>query len=557
MKRSFDETSSTPEGIDIALHARVCLKYFQLVVNKTSSSSASADNVKEAISLIYEDATNMLKTLIASDCLEIWSGNLSNEHPTSSSSTGSTQLSSGLTLVKDLILVTSFICSNSHEYHNQVLKQTAPSSSSSVASTSSEFYRKNTASPFSCLIAVAPYWAVATCISQTKTNQDLLSKLRNACKTILTGKLTSRAHLEISEEILLCTNHLPASFTKSVLINQLLARIRRALRTYLKNVLLFSVILSISIHSELSITLHQFQMGLNQSTIDHLLSVSDDNCIDIVRMVVHSAPQLALQTDTGSVGATPLAYASSYRCSNGLDSEFLEYKLALGLCKVLTEVAPSALAVSDRLGMLPLHHAARKGHSSVLAFLSTNFFFTVPLRDSSGKSALHHALISWKQHNEDAILRLAKLSPKLLKESNRIGTAFDLLDYAQKHCPESLFNGLHDINAFDSNLRINITIPKALSYAEKRTLLSSPSCNGSTRTDAELSESEMSNEDHHLDNDSIDSEDLQERCFEGNRKDQDLMQYADTLLMLQAAKTTNLDDKYENPQNGTKRQRIY
>lgn len=54
MKRSFDETSSTPEGIDIALHARVCLKYFQLVVNKTSSSSASADNVKEAISLIYE-----------------------------------------------------------------------------------------------------------------------------------------------------------------------------------------------------------------------------------------------------------------------------------------------------------------------------------------------------------------------------------------------------------------------------------------------------------------------------------------------------------------------
>lgn len=54
MKRSFDETSSNPEGIDIALHARVCLKYFQLVVNKTSSSSSSADNVKEAISLIYE-----------------------------------------------------------------------------------------------------------------------------------------------------------------------------------------------------------------------------------------------------------------------------------------------------------------------------------------------------------------------------------------------------------------------------------------------------------------------------------------------------------------------
>jgi len=552
MKRSFEESSSF-EGIDIALHARVCLKYFQLVVNKTSSSSV--ENVKEAISVIYEDATNMLKTLIASDCLEIWCGNISNEPAASSSSAGS-QVSSGLTLVKDLILVTSFICSNSHEYHNQVLKQAVASSSSSVATSSSEISRKNTASPLSCLIAVAPYWAVATSISQTKTNQAVLSKLRNACKTILTGKLTSRAHLEISEEILSCTAHLPVSFTKSMIISQLLARIRRALRTHLKNVLLFSVILSISVHSELSTSLHQVQMGLHQSTIDHLLSASDDNCIDIVRLVVHSAPQLALQTDTGSVGATPLAYASSYRCTNSLDSEFLEYKLSLGLCKVLTDVAPSALAVSDRLGMLPVHHAARKGHSSVLAYLSRNFFFSVPLRDSSGKTALHHAVISWKQHSEETILSLAKLAPKVLKEANRIGTAFDVLDYAQKNCPESLFNGLQDL-ANDSNLRINIMISKTLSAAEKRSLPTSPCCNGSTRTDAELSESDMSNEDHHLENDSIDSEDLQERCFEVNRKDQDLLQYADTLLMLQAAKTTSLDDKYEHPQNGAKRQRIY
>lgn len=45
MKRSFEET----KGIDIATHAQVCLKYFQLVITNKES-----EGVKFAISQIYQ-----------------------------------------------------------------------------------------------------------------------------------------------------------------------------------------------------------------------------------------------------------------------------------------------------------------------------------------------------------------------------------------------------------------------------------------------------------------------------------------------------------------------
>jgi hypothetical protein len=48
MKRSFNEAN----GIDIAVHAKVCLKYFQLVVHPHSANTS--ESVKDAVSVIYE-----------------------------------------------------------------------------------------------------------------------------------------------------------------------------------------------------------------------------------------------------------------------------------------------------------------------------------------------------------------------------------------------------------------------------------------------------------------------------------------------------------------------
>jgi ankyrin repeat protein len=509
----------------------------------------------------------MLNTFLESNSLEVWSGNFSSDSsppPTSSSGASSTQYqhaSSGMTLIKDLILVTSFMCSNSHEFHIQE-KLHARSSSSATGSLSSnknEFIRKNTASPLSVLIAISPYWAIAALLSQAKSDQSNSHVLRAALKSILTGKYTSRAHIEIGDEILHCTNHLPSSLVKSAMVNQLLARLRRCLRTHLKNVLLFAVVLSVSVHTELSATLHHSMIGLNQGTIDNLLLLSDDNCIEVVRIVINSAPQLALATDTGSVGATPLAYAASYQCTNGLDSAFLEYKLALGLCKILTDVAPSALAICDRLGMLPLHHAARKGHSAVVEYLSRNFYFTVPLRDSSGKTVLHHALINWKHQQESTILQLARMYPKVLKDSTYHASAFDPLEYAQKHCPESLAKGLYQIYAQETSLIVNIPEMKVVSNDIHNHKYSPGSPTGvfSTGTDPEFSESEAYNtEESFHENDSIDTEDDHRLHFPISKKDQELLQFADTLLLLQSAKATCLEDKIEPSNQKAKRQRI-
>jgi hypothetical protein len=47
MKRTIEEL----KGIDVALHAKVCIKYFQFVIVKSDSSE---EGIKGAMSLIYE-----------------------------------------------------------------------------------------------------------------------------------------------------------------------------------------------------------------------------------------------------------------------------------------------------------------------------------------------------------------------------------------------------------------------------------------------------------------------------------------------------------------------
>lgn len=532
MKRTFGELSSN--NVDIVAHAKLCLQYFQLVIH-TPANNASSSGIKEAVSAVYQDASVMIGTLLQSNSLVACEA--------SSPESSSTSFPATM-LIRDLILLTSFVCINSHEFATHQKKSSPTSSGGSVSGNSinsrGDFIRRNTVSPLSALIAIAPFWAVAALISQSKVDPNGSQNVKAALKSLLTSKITSRAHFDISEEILHCTNNISSHSVKSTSAEQVLTRLRRALRTHLKNILLFSVILSVSLHSELSATLHNAALSLPQAAIDHLLSTSDDNSIEIVKIVVNNVPQLAIVTDTGSVGATPLAYAAAYRCNGNSDAPFLEYKLALGLCKVLTDVASSALAISDRLGMLPLHHAARKGHPIVVDYLSEKFDFTVPLRDSSGKTALHHALISWKQLNEYCILGLASMFPRFLKESTP-AVAFDPLDYARRNCPESLWHGLAQIYA--ASLANGSVAEGAFNYQVR-----SPSGNVSTSTDPEFSESDVSNEDDmHHENESIISCNEQSNMKLINSssvsKDQDLLQYADTLLLLQSAKATNLEEE--------------
>jgi ankyrin repeat protein len=473
---------------------------------------------------------------------------------------------SAMTLIKDLILLTSFACSNSQEYFT-----------TSEAQSSSSF-RRFTVCPLSVLIGLASFWGVATLISQVKTTVNdeevEVNPLKESLNILLSSSVMHRAHLGISEEIFTCANNLPLSFSKNPTISLLLSRLRRSLRTHLKNVLLFSVILSISFHHELSFTLHNAKF--EQSNIDSLLSNSDDNSTEIVNTIVQNLPQLGLISDTGSNGACPLSYAASYCAENELDAEYLQYKLSLGLVKVLSVNAPSALAIGDRLGMLPLHHAARKGHSLVINYICVNFPFTVPLKDSYGKTPLHHALMNSQHLQEEIILKLAAICPKIINEypssstacsasssscSNASPTSFNPLEYAKSNCSESLFKELNEIYLYEKMTRFNSHLFAHLSALEKaksqlnlfpNQISSSSSCSSSPKssstssaaslaaTDAELSESELSTDESYLSG--VSSLHHKPGNFTSTKEFENLLQYADTLLSLQSSSPAPLLD---------------
>jgi ankyrin repeat protein len=470
---------------------------------------------------------------------------------------------SAMSLIKDLILLTSFACSNSHEY----------STTSEARSPSSSSFRRFTVSPLSVLIGLASFWGISTSISQVKTtvNDDeaQANPLKESLNIVLSFSVIRRAHLGISEEIFTCTNNLPLSFSKNPTISQLLSRLRRSLRTHLKNVLLFSVIISVAFHHELSFTLHNAKF--DQSNIDSLLSNSDDNSIGIVTTIVQNLPQLGLISDTGSNGACPLSYAASYCAENDLDAEYLQYKLSLGLVKVLSTNAPSALAIGDRLGMLPLHHASRKGHSSVIDYICINFPFTVPLKDSYGKTPLHHALMNSQHLQEEIILKLAAICPKIISEypssssssscSTSSPTSFNPLEYAKSNCSESLYKGLNEIYLHEKMMRFNSQVIAHLSAVEKAKsqlnlfpdqIGSSTSCSSSPKssstssaastgaTDAEFSESELSADESCLS--SVSSLPHKQVNFTSTREFESLLQYADTLLSLQSSSPAPLLD---------------
>jgi hypothetical protein len=505
----------------------------------------------------------MLQNLIQSNSLEVWQG-FSISEQSINFINGPNTNSTGLAVVKDLILTTSFICSNCQ----------APSSSS-------DFVRRNTVSPLSTLIALSPYWAIATLLVQVRAAEADYNQLRDALSFVLTSKITSRAHVDISEEILSCSNHLPAALSKNILANQVLTRIKKALRTQLKNILLFAVTLSVSFHSELSCTLHNPALALSQGVINQLLSHYDDNCIDIVHLIASASPQLALVSDTGSVGATPLAYAASSRYQNTSDADVLEFKLSLGLCKVLTEVAPSALALTDRLGMLPLHHAAKKGHSLVMEYLSQHFHFTIPLKDSSGKTPLHHALSCSKQHNEESIVKLAKLCPRILRDGQvtqgKTNTrTMEPLEYAQRHCSESLYNALLQIYQQEKEKILsqvkNLFLLEKLHerHSERRNQFRagppmSPTLTMTTNNSSSENEEEEEYDEEVCHSDSNDSTDHSFYSGVSNssgspkmeeKECEELRQYADTLLLLQSSKCSLTRDDVIEDCGRNKRQKL-
>jgi hypothetical protein len=111
------------------------------------------------------------------------------------------------------------------------------------------------------------------------------------------------------------------------------------------------------------------------------------------------------------------------------------------------------MAIADKFGLFPLHLAARRGHSSTMSFLCKHFPHSCALRDSTGKLALHHALLSHHHHNEESILALAAVHPAaLVDDSNGICNnissprlGFNVMLYVQKNCAVTLYTSLHQI----------------------------------------------------------------------------------------------------------------
>lgn len=376
---------------------------------------------------------------------------------------------SATSVIQDLILVTSYLCSS-------ILKQrssskhfapceTSCSSTSSVenrycstakcASSSSSSNNKHGQSITAALIALAPFWAIASLISQFGCSDDscLHSELESALTSLFRIPLALNACCTMSEDCLQRIAQTEHNYLSSVtslplspqhhqlhilqqehqncLLMRLTTRLRKSLRSHLAHPLLFCIVLTLSLRNDLSTKARAaFATGKTkvnlQEVFQRIITQSDENSLGITELVVTMAPKLVLQTDLTSQQSTPLIYLTAHRSVPALRSLPKEAEtllsmepLVLGLVQILTNYVPSALTLCDSKGMYPLHFAARRGYSSVLLFLANRFgSLSLSLLDDSGKYPLHHALLSHHLHDEDTIVHLARLCPQLLDGQN-------------------------------------------------------------------------------------------------------------------------------------------
>jgi len=500
--------------MDISAHIQLCITYLEAMVksftlaSNVSTTSSSSVGLKSSMSTIYKAAIKVLQNLQQNHETEMilenlppdghWMGNYAASSSSSSSPSNHHHHFSASNMVQDLIITTSFLCSSSMEavknqslYQQQNTKKETHSTTATGTTTNTMMMpmkmNPNPSILENWTLLLAPYWglvciltqlpqqsaspATSTATSTADEDEDECSikKLKEALIMILKSPKHMNSSPEHIEEIVIRVSQAAnaaqgsSSSSSSSSTKRLFNRLRRALKSHLRSVLLFGVLLSLSLHSDLSQTYIRYQgLGILPETI---IQQSDDNCLMMIQQIVVAIPRLTLITDIAGTEASPLTYCTAFRDDNEYYQNIsLQSRLALGLTKLLTKYGPSAIALADRLGMCPLHYAARKGHSVVMNYLACHYPYATAFKDMKGKLPIHHAILNWKHHDPEAIVLLAERVPISLLHTSKLhpdntnnnsntnnNNTFKVLSYVQKNCPLPLYTRLLDITTRFTN----------------------------------------------------------------------------------------------------------
>lgn len=413
-------------------------------------------------------------------------------------------------LLEDILLITSFACCAAwNNVRHQLVSQKSSRSGSGATSTlssavpnhrlgSGDFLTRNKEIiyPKDVLIALAPFWAVTnaflllcthsksvfTKLSVETESQEMKRRLL-AVQFLLSKELINSASMNMNEDILRHmtysqTLHIEHSFNYS-----LYSRLKKTLKMQLKTPLFLATYFSLTLHTDLlhlkfesfiqreskkvKASSSQSNLAANIATSSESETLAENNeqetivqydllSLAILHAIVKANPFSALIQDNCS-GQTVASIVAAYHDPSMSESDNaatvpdvihnVDTNFALAMMTIFCYYAPSSLALADRNQLYPIHHAARKGESSILAFLCHNYKYTVSLQDLSNKFPLHHAILSAAHHDPKVIISLAELYPKALlhEESNSAKHSFNILAYAAKHCPLPLVHALQDV----------------------------------------------------------------------------------------------------------------
>lgn len=259
----------------------------------------------------------------------------------------------------------------------------------------------------------------------------------------------------------------------------LFSRLKRSLKTHMKNPLMWTVVISTSSHTDLCHMIHSSVMAQQQSTdapntsfsnqqlsiqtlencIQRRVKLAEERCclldLKLLAMMCERYPMVGIISDVCN-NWTPLAIASAYRGPSVFNHNLQKQTplsdgcFVLSMCHLLSFFSVSSACIADRNGLLPLHHAARKGHSVVMQYLLRTFPYSAAIRDLTNKFPLHHALLSASQHDESHVIELASIYPRILQTSydwyrgkgdqdeKYMTGCFNIFAYLEKHCSTSL-----------------------------------------------------------------------------------------------------------------------
>ncbi len=381
-------------------------------------------------------------------------------------------------IVKDLLMVSSFICSSA-------VKTSGAKPRTSMTKSS----RSSLMTPATAMISLAPFWAITLILShegklmysdnEMLSNERNLGKLMDALALLMSSPLILRSTKEIADEVGWRLNQMQSTMQKTMYATgfvKVFNRLKKVLKSAMSTPLHFTILFGLSMHSDLN-----SKFSDKSDKFESSVKKWKEDFVELVDTIMKISPSLAMLVDRSNSESTPLAYAAAYRGVH----QFTEHSslssecVGLSLTRAMVMFCPSSLAIADKQGLFPLHLAARRGHSSTMSFLCSNFPYTCPLRDSTGKLALHHALLSHSHHSEDAIVLLASVYPISLMEDCSIGPGFEqkrgfnILHYALKNCQISLYDALNDVLSCHS--RISSTFVPSRSGNESCTTTASQS----------------------------------------------------------------------------------